>query len=168
MSVTSLGMTLDTRHTIRLWASRSDDWACLAISGGETSYEIQMERIHVQALHDHTPVVLVAMDRTATQDAACERAETAAQRATDAAAEALELAEAAEAAGAHDLAASLREAAGQATEAANAVDAAVRAFGHAAADADHATNALVFATDEAEAMLRGAPDNEHPTDLIPS
>jgi len=166
VTLNSLGMSLDSRDSIRLWPSRSEDWACLVIEDGETYYEIRLARIHVEMLRDHLPGVLTGLDRWAAEDAACETAELAGQRATDLAAQALDLALAAEAAGAHDMAKSLRAAVAEATEKANAVDAAVQAFGHAAADADHASEGLVCATLEAEKALSRGQENGRPAEVV--
>jgi hypothetical protein len=157
MSVTSLGLTLERHNAIRLWASRSQDWVCLAIDGGAASYEIRMERHHVAALRDQAPGVLADLDKAAAEHAAGERAEITEQRAEDAATHALNLAIRAEAAGAHDVAESLREAAANATGAATMIEDTLRAFERAAEEADHTTETLLFVTRQARAALRQLP-----------
>lgn len=164
MSVDSLGVTLDRHDEIRLWASRSEEWACLAISGGGASCEIRMDRVHVEALRDQLPDALAGLDRTAADDVACERAEIAGERSVYAAAKALDQALLAEAAGAHVVAAELRKAAAKASATANAVDTAVRAFGNAATDADWAVDSLIYVTREADAALRRLRDDGRPAE----
>jgi hypothetical protein len=158
-------MSLESRDTVRLWASRSEDWACLVIEDGETYCEIRLARVHVETLRDHLPGVLAGLDRWAAEDAACEKAEISGRRATDLAAQALDLAVAAEAAEAHELATSLRSAVAEATAKANAVDAAVQAFGHAAADADYASEVLIYATRETEQALGRLQDDDRPAEV---
>ncbi|MGQ0840235.1 hypothetical protein [Actinokineospora sp.] len=153
MSVDSLAMTLDRGDSVTMWVSRAEGWACLAIRADGMNCEIQMDGIHVRAMRDHLPDVLAGMDRWAAEDAACERAEIAGERAVDAVAKALGHAAAAEAAGAHSVAAALRAAAAAATAKANEVDATVRAFDHATADADSAVDRLIYLTCEAETVI---------------
>lgn len=166
MSVTSLSMTLKRRHSVRLWASRSEDWACLAILGGDLAAEIRLEREHVEALREQAPGVLAGMDRTVAEDGGCQRAGIAEQRAVDAAAKALDMALAADAAGASEVAERLRECAAMATECANAVDATVRAFEQAAIEADSATDSLLYVTREADAALRRVRNDDRPAALV--
>jgi hypothetical protein len=146
MSVDSLGMTLGRHDSIRLWASRSDEWACLVISGTDRYCEIRLDRKHVEALRDHLPDVLAGLDRWAAEEEACAQAAQAGDRAEDAVTTALRQAELLEARGDHELAATLRVAAAEATAKAEEVDAALVAFGTAAADADNAAEAVLSAS----------------------
>jgi hypothetical protein len=165
MSVDSIGMTLSTRDSIRFWASRSEEWACLTIKTEGTYCEIAMDREHVEAVRNQLPDVLAGLDLWAAEQAECEKAGIAAQRAVTAAARALDLAMAAETAGAADVAASLRKVATEASAKADAVDAAVQAFENAAAEADQAAEKLTFATDEAETALRRPRADKRPAEL---
>lgn len=153
MSLDSLGMTMEGNDSVVLWASRSREWAFLVLRSGDTSCEIRMDRVHVEALRDHIPVVLAGLDRWAVQDAACAQAVVAGRRAADVAAQALDRAVAADTAGAPDVAASLRAAAADVTAKANAVDAAVEAFGLAAEDADSAADSVIFHLRQADTAL---------------
>jgi hypothetical protein len=165
MSVDSLGITVDRRDTITFWASRSEEWACLVIDAEGTHCEIKLDRVAVEALRDHLPTELPGLDRCAAEDAGCERAGIAGQRALDSTAQALELAAAADAAGAHDLAASLRAAASEATATANAADSTVRAFRSATAEADHAAEKLTYLIGNAGVALRRLCQDDRCTEL---
>jgi hypothetical protein len=154
LSVDSLGMSLDTHASVRLWARRTEELAWLVIgAGNRAQYEIRMERAHVEALRDHIPAVLAGLDRWAAEDRACERAEQAGRRATEVTAAALDQAASAEAAGAHELAAALRAAVAEAREKAGAVDEAVLTFETATAEADAASDRLLRETRRAAIAL---------------
>lgn len=153
MNVGSVGMTVGERDSITLWASRSEEVACLAISGGGTHCEILMDRAHVGAMRDHLPTVLADLDQWAAENTTREQAKITERRACDAAARAGDLATAAEATGADELAASLRAAMTKATIRAAEVNAAVRAFENARKAADQATEKLIYLADGADATL---------------
>lgn len=125
-----------------------------------------MGHVHLETLRDQLPTVLAGLARWATEDAGCEKAETAEQQAVDTAARALNLAVTADKAGAHDLAASLRVAAAEATAKATAVDDHVRAFEDAAAEADHAVEKLIYAMSEAGAALRQHRDDDRHAEQV--
>ncbi|MPZ83397.1 MAG: hypothetical protein GEV28_24590 [Actinophytocola sp.] len=158
MNTASLGVTLDERDAVRLWASRSAELVCLVIDAEGTNCEIRMVRVHVESLRDQLPSVLAGLDRWAAEDAGCGKAETAKQQAVDVAARALDLAVAAEKAGAYEVAASLRVAAAEATAKATAVDAHVRAFEGATAEADYAAEKLIYIMSETGAALTCGPE----------
>ena len=153
MSMDSVGITLDSDDSISVWPRRADESALLVIETSGSYCEIGMARVHVEALRDRLPDALAGMDRWATEDDACTKANSMEKRAVDTAARALDLAAATEAAGAHELATSLRAAAAEASARAAAVDAAVRAFEEATRAADFATEKLTFVMGRARTAL---------------
>lgn len=160
MEVTSVSLKLDRRDSIRLWVSRSAERVFLVMDTEGSFCEFQIDRSHVEALRNELPSVLAGLDLRAIEDAECEKAEMAEQRAVDAATRALDLALTAEKAGAFDLAASLRAAAAESTAKATAVNAHVRAFEDATAAADYASEKLNYAVSQANAELRQRRDDQ--------
>lgn len=168
MSISCLGITLERRDSIEFRADRSEETAWLAFKVDGSQCEIRMERGHVEALRDQIPDVVAGMERVAADDAACERAESAGERATEAVGRALDMMRLAEKAGASEVAASLLAAADEATATANTVDAAVRAVAEAALDADRAADRLVYALWQANDALNRVRDDDRPAALATS
>jgi hypothetical protein len=158
MRVDSVGMTLDDSDKVRTWVSRSENRACLVITGSRTQHEIRMSRVHVETLLTQLPDVLAGMTQTADQDAACRNAELSSERASNAVDEAFGLASQADAAGAPEIGNSIREAANRAITATIAVEVAVRKFEEAAATADSATDRLFYVLREADAAVQQPTD----------
>jgi len=158
MAISSLGITLDERDSIELSASRSEQTAWMRIHFGPGYCEIYIEREHVQALRDQLPGVLADLDRAATGDEVCGRAEIVSDQAANAAGRARKLADVASKAGAPEVAAALLAAAEETTATATAVDAAIQAVQSATADADTAADRLVYTTQLATTTLHEAPN----------
>lgn len=154
MSVDSVSISLDGNGSVRLWTRRGDESACLVVETSGTYCEIAMDRVHVEALRDQLPEALAGLDLWAVEEDGCAKAAVAERRAVQAAAPALDLAVAVDEAGVHDVATSLRAAATEASGRAEAADAAVRAFGNATVEADHATEKLNYAMSAAAEVLR--------------
>lgn len=154
MSVDSVSISLDGNGSVRLWTRRCDESAFLVIETSGTYCEIAMGRTQVEALRDQLPETLAGLDRWATEDDGCAKAEAAEQRTLQAAARALDLAAAVEGLGVHHVATSLRAAAAEVSGKVEAADAAVRAFENATVEADSATEKLNYAMSEAAAVLR--------------
>jgi hypothetical protein len=134
-------------------------YRCQYDGGEHCEYNLRFAHDLPLSLRDQLPDVLAAMDRVAADDAACEKAGIAGNRAVDAAAAALDQAAAAEEVGAAEEAEAARAAAIRATAAANEVDAKVAALVDAAVEADSETDKAFWAAGQAaEAVrrLRGA------------
>lgn len=125
----TIGLSVGDKELITLWASRADHVAYLIV--GSSVAEIRLERVHLESMRDQLPGVLAAMDRAEADDAACEAAEIAGERAVEAAALIVD-------GGDEPTSQEARDAAAKALAAADAVDSAVRAVTEAAAAADQA------------------------------
>ncbi|GAA2690159.1 MULTISPECIES: hypothetical protein [Actinosynnema] len=149
MSGNSVSIDLGASGSVRLWARRNEEAACLVLEAGGTQCEVDLGRAQVEALRDQLPEALAGLDRWVAENDGCARGDDAGLRAARASERALELA-------AHapdEVAASLRAAVAEASAKAEAADAAVRAFESAALDVDEAVARLNQVLGEAEAAL---------------
>lgn len=148
---TSIGLHVGHKEPVTLLASRGQGDVCLTI--GDSDAEIRLERPHVEALRDQIPAALAGLDQFDVDNAACDKASEAGQRATGAAARAREAADEAELMGDFGRMSALLAAAEQAEAAAGAVDAIIAAVDDAAITAD---NAAEYALDLAAGRTLGS------------